>query len=322
MPRTSEVFTRKLNEYLTRMRNKGLTERYINEVENTVKRCMEILEDHGRLVAPQSVTQNDLALIRECIPFGKNGTQLNKQRHLTLFQSFLKKCGNANTEALQWPEHVPNRPSISPEDFAKVTMECYDNMDIRGATVLLLLSLSARRVAVLRSRPEDIGQDSIILRDKGRGGGKLRRIPLSPEDRDQLQQYLNWRQSQIQRVLSNNPKAKIPDRLIIWARQNAMGNVGKTAIDKLIKNCGRRAGVTLTSHMPRRMTSRELYYACKETGEPIDTAMEITGHKDKNIFMQYVGAIDDNKRLLMDKVREHRTLLFTQMRGKAELASK
>ena len=99
-----------------------------------------------------------------------------------------------------------------------------------------------------------------------------------------------------------------------------MGTLGKTSMDKLIKKCGRRVGVKLTSHMPRRMTSRELYLACKQTGEPVDTAMEITGHADKKTFMIYVGAIEDDKRNIMSKVRENRNKLFSDIGGIAPTA--
>lgn len=310
MPRPKEVFNKKLNEYLARMRSKGVTERYITEIDYAIKKCRDILIEHHQLVSPAKVTQYHLALIRESIPYGKDGNQLNKMRHIKLFRSFLLWCGN-KTDYLQWPEHLPKRPRISPEDFAKVIAGCEQVSDIRGATVMLMLSLSARRVAVLRARPEDISPDEILLKDKGKGGGKPRIIPLDSEDYAQFVQYMNWRQEEIQRVLKNNPQAKIPDGLIIWAKKNSMGSVSKSTLDNIVEQCGRRVGVKLSSHMPRRMTSRELYYACIENGLPLDTAMEITGHTDRKTFMIYVGAIEDDKRQLMSKVRENRRRFFT-----------
>lgn len=320
MPRPQGVFYKKLKEYKARMRNKGLTERYITEVDRAIKRCVKILKEHNQLVHPRNLTEHHLAIIRESIPFGMNGTQNNKRRHIELLRSFLRWTG-CELEPLQWPEHVPKRPALPSEDFSRVMQGCYEAKDIRGATVMLLLSLSARRIAVLRAKPEDIQTDRILLKDKGHGGGKERLIPLRPEDHEQLHQYLRWRQQEIQRVLLNNSKASIPEGLIIWTRKNAMGTVGKTSLDNIIKKCGRRVGIHLTSHMPRRMMSRDLYQACKEIGEPIETAMEITGHKDKDTFLIYVGAIEDNKRALMDKVMENRKRLMYQIRGKAEKAS-
>lgn len=314
MPRTTEVFTRKLNEYLTRMRNKGLTERYVHEMDMTIRRCMKILKEHDRLVPPAQITQEHLAIIRESIPFGKDGKQESKKRHVELFRMFLGECSNRQ-DPLLWPEHVPDRPRISMEDFQKIIEGCLDCGDIRGATVMQIMSLSARRVAVLRARPEDISPHSMKLRDKGRGGGKERNMPIEPEEYENFLQYLHWRQLEIQKVLKANPNAKIPDRLIIWTRKNAMGNINKTSLDTLVKKCGRRVGIHLTSHMLRRMAARELYDACKETGAPIDTAMEITGHKNREIFMDYVGAIDDQKRDLRHKVLEKRNRLFHQNRG-------
>ncbi len=320
MPRVTEVFNKKLKDYLTRMRYKGVTERYVIEIEYALEKCRNILTDCKLLVSPSKITQHHLAIIREAIPYGKDGNQLNKKRHVKLFRSFLLWCGN-KTDHLLWPEHLPNRPRITPEDFARVLMGCYEAKDVRGATVMLMLSLSARRVAVLRARPEDISSTQILLKDKGRGGGKPRTIPIGPEDYAQFVQYLNWRQNEIQRVLRNNSNAKIPDGLFIWTRTNKMGTVSKSTVDSIVEQCGRRVGVKLSSHMPRRMTSRELYYACIEAGLPLDTAMEITGHTDRKTFMEYVGAIDDDKRNLMDKVRENRNKLFTEVRGIAEIAS-
>lgn len=302
MPRRNdEVFRAKLKEYERDMRTRGLSYKYIQMEITGLQRCARILLSTGLTMNPNKMTQEHLAAIRD----GISGRPRNKQFYTEMLRRFLRFLGNPLPN-FRWPDYTPDRPRVRPEDWATAMEGCYQANDIRGATVLLLESLSIRRVGITRLKPEDIFQTHILVTGKGRMGGKYRKIPITPEIYLQLQEYIAWRQREIKRVLNNNPQTKIPEKLIIWARVKAMGSCSGKSIDTIVKDAGRRVGVKLTNHPIRRMACRELYEAVKATGKPMRTAMEITGHQNEQVFMTYVGSIEDDARELIQVLVEQR----------------
>ena len=305
MPKLMQQYGNLIREYQQKMRNRNLNARYIHEAGAIIRQCAETLEAAGQLALPPKLKPEVLTIIRDSIPIGRNGNQRYRQFITNTFRTFANKTGG-NLEPLNWPQQIPHRPRITEDTYASIREAAYRAGDITGAALLLYFGLTARRGAALKAVPEDIQPSQVLLRDKGRGGEKQRQVPIRPQEYAEFQQYMGWRQQEIMRVLANNPKAKIPDRLFIWAKKRTMGNMAKTGMDTLVHKCGRRAGVHLTSHMIRRMASRELYLACEATGEPIQTAMAITGHVQTDTFLIYVGALDQQKADLMAVVYQQR----------------
>jgi integrase len=281
------------------------TPRYRRELVRILNRVATRLESAGMDLGIKKMSDAHVMLVFETA----GGSLSNRSYEAEMFRTFLKH-EKVVTEPLRMPKPDPERPRISPETFAKLHEAALRAGDVRGAIILLLESLTIRRVGISRLRPEDISQSSVQVLDKGRMGGKPRRIPITPEVWEQLQQYLDWRQRQIMATLQRNPSAAIPRRLIIWTRFGSMGDAKTGALDLYVKKCGARCGVNLSHHMMRRMACRELW----EAGERPEVAMKITGHSELETFLTYVGSMDAQTAALMSAMLEKRRMVAQPVR--------
>jgi integrase len=303
MPRTTEAFSKALREYLKDMEIRGLSNYTLKGARVNLKRGAEILRKNNMTVNPATMTQEHLAVIRDHSSGG-----IAYRRLLVEWMSRLMKfCGN-HQKPFVWTETARNRPRITPEEWAECLEACYDSGDIRGATVLLLESLTIRRIGVIRMSPEDIEPTRVKVTGKGRMGGKQRFIPITAEMYALLQDYLGWRKREIKKALAINPQATIPDKLIIWRNGGNLGNMKDWGLDRMLRRVGRRVGVHLTHHMIRRMACRELYYLCRETGRAVEDAMAISGHSTHRVFMDYAEITEDDSRTLIVALQKRRLL--------------
>jgi integrase len=295
MPTKERTFMESVRQYADRKIK--TTPRYRREIVRTLTRAGERLARAGMELGVRRMGDREVLFVYETA----GGGLTNRRYEAEMLRSFLRASGNV-TSPLSAPLSVPERPRVTPEAFDSIYEAALRAGDLRGACILLLESLSIRRIGVSRMRPEDLSPSSVTVLDKGRMGGKPRRIPITPEVWEQLQQYLEWRQGEIMRVLAANPTHPIPRRLIVWAKATTMGDARLSALDLYVKACGRRAGVNLSHHMLRRMACRELW---ENTDKP-EVAMEISGHKDLEVFLSYVGSMESQKAALVAKVMESR----------------
>lgn len=257
----------------------------------------ELLESEGLLEHQKSMTDAHVAAVYRLT---SGGTPM-KVYATQAFRSMLAAYG-VRTRPLRVKRPEPNRPRIGLEDFLTIHRAARAQGDVQGATVLLLGSLTLRAVGMLRLRPQDVNQSEIIVRDKGRMDGAVRRIPITPSIWAQLQDYLDWRQQTILVTIERRPGASIPDSLLIQTRPR-LAPMSYDTLLALCHRCGRRAGMRLSPHMLRRMACRELVQQC---GGRLDVAMRISGHKDVQMLMDYAGETADEKRDLIVRMMEER----------------
>jgi len=301
MPKPIRAYNTQATEYMHELRIRGSSKGYIKDVRNHLKNAAKILDAADVMVAPHRMTKEHLAIVRDETP----GSQIYKKMRTETLRRFLKHQGNY-IQNFRWVRPEPNRKRIRFEDWALSIEKCWEIGDIRGATVLLLESLTIRGIGVTRMTPDDIMPTCVWTMDKGRLGGKKRKIPITPEIYIQLQQYLDWRRLEVTRILKANPRAEIPTGLIIWTRRAVMGSCTRATIEAIVKGAGRRVGVSLNSHPIRRMACQELFEAVKNSELTIQEAMAISGHENEKDFMIYVGSIEAGSRKLIQTVMDTR----------------
>lgn len=298
MPTKERTFREAVQRYV--QTRSGVTPTYRRTLERILNQIGDRLAEAGLELNVAKMGDREVMAAFETAQGGLS----NRRYQADMLRTFLRR-NRVVTEPLRTPTPSPERPRIAPEQFVQIHEAALRAGDLRGAAVLLLESLTIRRVGISRLRPEDISPTSVQVLDKGRYGGKPRRIPITPEVWEQLQQYLGWRQREIMRVLAERPEHPIPKRLIIWTHRVRMGDASRTLLDSWVKQCGARCGVNLSHHMMRRMACRELWEA---TDRP-EVAMEISGHSNLKTFLMYVGSMDSQKQALVATMLEKRQTL-------------
>jgi integrase len=307
MPKPIRIYKEQMSEYLRDLEVRGASKEYRQDVRMHLLNAADLLEQQGMMTRPERMTQEHMAIVRD----NTGGSIVWKKARTGALWRFMKFCGNYQRN-FHWPQVEHHRQRVTWEDWDTALEGCWEAGDIRAATILILESLTIRGIGVLRMKPDDIDQDCVWALDKGRMGGKRRKIPITQQTYFQLRQYLDWRRQEIQRILQNNPSAAMPDSLIIWTRKNTMGNVrNRNTIEDIVKAAGRRVGVKLNSHAIRRMACRELYKqvkASKNTENPftLQEAMQISGHEKEQDFLIYVGSVEDGSRQLMEAMMQNR----------------
>lgn len=296
MPTTIRRYREEVANYAGNRRN--TTERHKSELRRVLMHIGDRLEKGGMELHIPSMGNKEVEYVHDTAPGGPQN--IYYQTHI--FRTFLKRHGII-TEPIATPLPEPDRPRTTPEQYDMAYRKALEAGDIVGATVVLLESLTIRRIGVMRLIPKDIKPTHINVLDKGRNGGTPRTIPITPDVWEQLQQYLAWRKQKIQEVLERRPDCPIPTKLIIWVGVNAMGNCGRTKMDSIVLAVGARVGIHLTHHPMRRMGCRELRKVC---GDRTDIAMKISGHTDEKTFLTYSGVEEEEKASLMQKMMEER----------------
>jgi integrase len=107
-----------------------------------------------------------------------------------------------------------------------------------------------------------------------------------------LEEYLkNLSEKEIAKAKKRNPSVMVPDNLLIYERNGQLHHYKKTAIDKMVKSAGVRAGIyKVSNHDLRRSCGRLMYQA----GVRIEVIAKIFGHSDTKTTISYIGLdLDD-----------------------------
>lgn len=144
----------------------------------------------------------------------------------------------------------------------------------------------------MRLTVEDVREQIMDVRGKGRGGGKWRTLAWAPDTRAELEHYLQLREEMIAQARRRNHRLQEPDASLIYRKGGKLYGYMRTGVDNMVHAAGKRAGITrpVGNHTLRRTCGRLMYYA----GVPLEDIAEAFGHADVKTTMRYLGlAVDD-----------------------------
>ncbi|MGA8302755.1 MAG: site-specific integrase [Thermoplasmata archaeon] len=125
--------------------------------------------------------------------------------------------------------------------------------------VLLGFGQGLRRIEWLRLQVGDVDLtgNRLLVRGKGRGGGKQSWMPMHPALPPALCDYLWWRNRRVQRFLRRSPLIPVPNELFIHRRGDRLVPYGEGGANRWMLILQRRLAakgihVKLSTHMLRR----------------------------------------------------------------------
>ncbi|MFP4546321.1 MAG: site-specific integrase, partial [Methanomassiliicoccales archaeon] len=185
---------------------------------------------------------------------------------------------------------------------------------IERMIIHLELDLGLRRVEVLRLKVNDFQtgrMNTILVHGKGRNGGKYRQINWHPDTPTELKGYMKIREREIEKARAKDPRAEIPDNLLIYERAGRLRAYKKTAIVGFVKNAGDRIGVEVSNHDLRRTCGRMMFRA----GVPIETIARIFGHEDTKTTLHYLGLEYEDMTSAMEQYAEYQKSVMCPKTG-------
>lgn len=258
-----------IDMFIDAKRVENLSARTLRYYGETIRRCVDYIGKPIRLI-----DAND---IRRCLSWsmterGCSPVTVNNERRVlsTFFQwleneDIIRKSPVKRTKSLK--EERADKKPFSDEDVARLRESCRD--DRERAVVELLLS-SGMRVAELcglnRADMDMHGRECEVL-GKGR---KRRTCYFSAEARLYLERYLESRTDDNQALIvsTNRPHARL----------------GISAVEKMMRSLGRRAGVANTHpHRFRRtMATNNL-----RRGMKLEEIQQLLGHSNMDTTLIY-----------------------------------
>ena len=223
--------------------------------------------------------------------------------YLAAVKSLCEFCGNPVFDRVRIPYAADTRPRAVwlTTEQARALLRV-PKTPLQSLIIWLELCHGLRRCEIIRLRLCDIHENSIDVTGKGRGGGKLRTIPMHPDMGPVLARWMRTRADIVDMIRRNVPSIPEPDTLLIWGRGRhlcSFSEVKGSGIDDQIKPLSETLGFSFSNHVLRRTFGREMYYS----GVSVETIARIMGHQSTMQTLEYIGITSDDMRTAMDSFR-------------------
>ena len=290
MPSKQRIFQDGIVKYLTEKEEEGMSPVTIKNYRYALNRQMLALMDAKLITNPKKIGKPELLYLKdEYLVCG----EATKKWMIETLTGYCKWAGNTEIKKIVLFFGDTSRKRVrwlSAEQAATVDANA---IGIERLVIHLEKDLGLRRVEVmrltLRSFDLNVGMyGRLTVHGKGRRGGKYRTITCHPRTRQLFLEYIQGlRADEIVKVRRLNPKAAIPDHLLIYGNESmrCFGQYKKTALDKIVQRVSDRVGFPFTNHDLRRTCGREMYFA----GVKIEKIAHILGHTDTKTTMKYLG---------------------------------
>lgn len=289
MARPSSALSQYVRDYQEWLRVRNRAERTVTEYGRLITNALEGLMEAGLEWRPRKIAEDEVDYLHHEL-YGHLEPH-NARWQLSIVGTFCKRVGKnpiVEEMCLEWPEDMRVHARWNSPQKAKRLYDAAQGME--RPLIHFELCCLMRRCEVMRLRMQDVQPGRIMVTGKGHAGGKKRDIPWHPWTEAEWDRYLDLRQEIISRA---DRGATVPDGILIYERNGKLGLYQKTAVDKMIKEAGERAGLLpeeSANHINRRSGARILKYS----GVPTRNIMKILGHKTEAQTIEYLGlGMDD-----------------------------
>lgn len=192
---------------------------------------------------------------------------------------------------IRWPQDM--RPSVDwiTQDQAQRLID-YPKTPLQELAVHLELCMGLRRIEVARLRTIDIDYRRRALTVTGKSS-KIRLVPFHPDTERILSRFIDYRNALILVARSKDPKAAVPDELVIWGKGRQLSAYSQeklSGFDKQIKPLTKEVGFDFSNHTLRRTFGRTMY----RCNVPLATIAKLLGHESTDVTLAYIGVdLDD-----------------------------
>lgn len=301
MPSKERLKLHFVEEFLkSRLEESGLSEKSISKYRSVLIGAVQALDFAGLNCYPRLIKREEILYLRQNHFVGNSSS--HDRWKLSIFGEWLSWFDNDVLKKMKIPWPQDERISVDwlePEDAIRMKRVA---KGIERLMVHLELDLGLRRIDMYRLKMGDIHSGHFSVTGKGRVGGKRRTISWNEETPAIMEEYLFLRSELVGNARKRNPGVVVPDGLLIYQKGRRLGLYQMTAIDGIIVNIAKRAGIEkrVTNHMLRRTCGRLLYLS----GVKIEEVADILGHSDTRTTLLYIGIrLDDQKKAFAKRDR-------------------
>jgi integrase/recombinase XerD len=308
LPSSWWTLQQRKGEYLELLRMEKRSPGTLKNYNEVLTDSFEALMEAGLEFSPKRIGKREIDFLRQ--QHYKGSIHYNRWR-LSIFGTFLKWSGNNIVEQMRigWPQDMRIHANwLEPEEAIAVRNVAEG---VERVIVHLELDLCMRRIEVLRLRPEDFKGDRISVLGKGVQGGKWRTVRYHPQTREIIGEWLLTRQKMVAQVRVLDPKAQIPDSLLIYKHGARLYAYQKTGIDQILGRLRKKTELVygrafdFSNHTLRRTGGRMLWKA----KVPLEVIKEILGHEDTKQTIRYLGLNLDDQDEAMNRLAQYQNSL-------------
>jgi integrase len=287
-------------EYVAKRERESLARRTLLEIRRVIDEAGDELERGGLACSVSRFGDAQLDYLLEVAwrPTTETQTGLasaTRKYYINFLNGFLKANGNLTIERrrLSFPRHPVRRLVALSENEARRLLDAAETRGILAHSIVALeLLMGLRRSEVLRLRLPWLGESSLEVHGKGRGGSKQRWIPWHDEVRRILPELLVYRQQAITGHVGPDPGFLFAhkagdDTLRVWS---------KAWVDlRIMAPVFEAAGIVAPgnlNHALRRTFGKTLW----RNGVPIEKVAELMGHEDTKTTRRYLVLDQDDMR--------------------------
>lgn len=286
MPSAWWLLGKEMSKYLNELREGDRSEKTLEDYEWVLRYAFRGLHDAKLHVNPRKVGRKEIDYLRHEY---MTGAESYKGHNIKVLRLFLKWAGNneiANMRIGFRDDGVRKCRWLKDEEAMTVRLAANG---VERMIVHCELDLGMRRIEVLRLKVGDFqtgrNMNTVQIHGKGRYGGKFRTIDWHPDTAVELDAYLSVRDALVLKAKRSNPKADVPENLLIYVRSGQIHPYREGAVDEILKRLSRRTGIQFSNHDLRRTCGRMMWRA----GVKLETIARIFGHSDTRTTMKYLG---------------------------------
>jgi integrase len=303
LPSAARGWDREQERHVGERAGEDLSRRHVQEVDRVLSEANRLLEAAGLSCHPRNFGPSELNYLlkgpwRAKGPDGSGLSQRTRQYNVCLVNGFLKEHDNLTIEKarLRFPRAPIRRLEyLRPVERRQLLDTAARTGVLAHVIVALEMLMGLRRCEVLRLTLRDLFEDDILVRGKGKLGGKTRRVPYHDEVRRILPEFLRYRSQEVAGHAG-------PDIGFVFARKAGDGSLrvwGKAWIDRRIMvpvfvSAGVKRPDNL-NHALRRTFGRSLW----DNGVPIEKIAYLMGHEDTRTTIRYLGLDQEDARSAM-----------------------
>lgn len=266
-------------------------ERSLRSYKDNLHGCFIRLEAVGHDTLPTKIDKNAVHSLLDAFE-RDNLTVKTRKNYIAALNGYLSYYDNNTISrmGIRWPHDTrPNVKWLTTEQAHKLSSHRFDK-PIVNLLIHCELCLGMRRIEVLRLTMDSFSPDRVRIDGKGKVTDKIRYMPLHKRTWQILNEYLEWRQEQIDIVHARRPSTIIPDDLMLWRRFYTIGSfesVKAQALNNYLRTAGKEAiGLEdLSHHTLRRMFGRVMWM----DGIKIETIADMLGHETLEQCVDYIG---------------------------------
>lgn len=291
--KTSEI----VRLFLDHIKNRDLSDATKYAFEQSINRCLTLLEEAERTTDPRLITAEDILYLKNTAMC--NMELVTRRYYLSFLKQLTEFCGNRAFDEVDIHWRLDQRTNVDwlqTADSRRLLADRTNTVPQRMA-VILELTMGLRRVEIIRLTLDKIYSDHIVVIGKGSGGGKPRTVPVSKQFVELLPSFHAYRQGIILDAICRNggEPVEVPDNLYLCIRGKKLCRYSEHGVgfDKAyVIPVRERMGISYCNHTLRRTFGRQLW----KNGAEVETIAKILGHENTKTTLNYIGAnLDDMK---------------------------